>query len=64
MECPLCRVLISSRSVNKHGHHRQFLFLIDQYLKKSPLQLPRQMNQNLVGSIYIEGCELSFLKAE
>jgi hypothetical protein len=25
----------TSRSVNKHGHHRQFLFLIGQYLKKS-----------------------------
>jgi hypothetical protein len=22
-----------ARSVNKHGHHRQFLFLIGQYLK-------------------------------
>jgi len=53
MECPLCRVLISSRSVNKHGHHRQFLFLIGRYLKKSsPLQMPSQMNRNLVGSIY------------
>jgi hypothetical protein len=26
MECPLWRLLISSRLVNKHGHHRQFLF--------------------------------------
>jgi hypothetical protein len=26
MECPLWRLLFSSRSVNKHGHHRQFLF--------------------------------------
>jgi hypothetical protein len=33
MECPLWRLLISSRSVNKHGHHRQFLFLIGRYLK-------------------------------
>ena len=33
MECPLWRMLISSRSVNKHGHHRQFLFLIGRYLK-------------------------------
>jgi hypothetical protein len=30
----LClRLLISSRSVNKHGHHRQFLFLIGRFLK-------------------------------
>jgi hypothetical protein len=33
MECPLWRLLISSRSVNKHDHHRQFLFLIGRYLK-------------------------------
>jgi hypothetical protein len=34
--------------------------------KSSPLKLPSQMNRNLVGSIYIcmEGCLLSFLKAE
>ena len=32
MEGPLERLLISSRSINKHGHHRQFLFLIGQYL--------------------------------
>jgi hypothetical protein len=33
MECPLWRFLISSRLVNKHGHHRQFLFLIGRYPK-------------------------------
>ena len=41
LECPLWRLLISSRLVNKHGwwsntkhgHHRQFLFLIGQFLK-------------------------------
>jgi hypothetical protein len=27
------RLLISSRFINKHGHHRQFLFLIDRFLK-------------------------------
>ena len=27
------KMLISSRSVNKHGHHRQFLFLIGRFLK-------------------------------
>ena len=56
MECPLWRMLISFRSVNKHGHHRQFLFPIGQYPKKSsPLKLPSQMNWNLVGSIYMYG---------
>jgi hypothetical protein len=29
----LWAVLISSRSINKHGHHRQFLFLIGRFLK-------------------------------
>ena len=35
MECPLWRMLILSQSINKHGHHRQFLFLIGWFLKKS-----------------------------
>jgi hypothetical protein len=34
MECPLWRLLISSRSVSKHGHHMQVLFLIGRFLKK------------------------------
>jgi hypothetical protein len=35
-------------SVNKHGHHRQFLFLIGRFLiKSSPLKPFGQMNQNL-----------------
>jgi hypothetical protein len=29
----LYRVLISSRSIKKHGHHKQFLFLIGRFLK-------------------------------
>ena len=29
------RLLISSRSINKHGRHRQFLFLISRFLKIS-----------------------------
>ena len=33
MEGPLERMLISSRSINKHGHHRQFLFLIGRFKK-------------------------------
>jgi hypothetical protein len=33
MECPLWGLLISPQSVNKHGQHRQFLFLIGRYLK-------------------------------
>ena len=33
MECPLWRLLILSWSVSKHGHHRQFLFLIGRFFK-------------------------------
>jgi hypothetical protein len=33
MESPLLRLLISFRSINKHGYHRQFLFLIGLFLK-------------------------------
>ena len=62
-------MLILSRSISKHGHHMQFLFLIGRFLKKSsPLKLLSHMNRNLVGSIYIctcmKGSVLSFLKAE
>ena len=44
------------RSINKHGHHRQFLFLIGWFLKKSsPLKPLCQVNCNLVGSILGRG---------
>jgi hypothetical protein len=33
LEGPIYRLLISSQSINKHGHHRQFLFLIGWFLK-------------------------------
>ena len=56
MESSLLVLFISSRSINKHGHHRQFFFLIGRNRKKSsPLKLPTQMNRNLVGSIYMYG---------
>ena len=44
MESPLLRLLISSRSINKYGRHRQFLFLIDQFLKifSSETALPNE----------------------
>ena len=32
-EGPLLRLHISFRSINKHGHYRQFLFLLDRFLK-------------------------------
>ena len=46
-------LLISFWFVNRHGHHRQFLFLIGWFLiKSSPLKPLSQINRNLVGSIY------------
>ena len=55
-------MLISSRSVNKHGHYRQFLFPIGWFLKKySPLKPISQMNRNLVGSTYGRFC-IKFLQ--
>ena len=56
MECPLWKLPISSRSVNKHDHHRQFLFLIGRFLKNLLWRnCLSQMNWNLVGSIYMYG---------
>ena len=34
MEGPLWELLIPFWSINKHGHHRQFLFLIGRFLKQ------------------------------
>jgi hypothetical protein len=47
MEGPLWELLIPFWSVNKHGRHGQFLFLIGRFLKQLC-----QMIWNLVGSIY------------
>ena len=56
MECLLWRLLISSRSVSKNGHHMQFLFLIGRFLKKPfPLKLLSHMNRNLERSTYMYG---------
>ena len=59
MECPLWRLLISSRSVNKHGYHRNLVGILvsDWSISKqsSPLKLLSHMNWNLVGSIYMYG---------
>ena len=46
------RVLISFRSMYKHGHHRQLLFLIGRFLRIFSSETVSQMIQNLVGSIY------------
>jgi hypothetical protein len=39
MEDPLLKLLISSRSVNKHGCHRRLSFLIGRFLKIEPVSL-------------------------
>ena len=33
VEGPILRLLISFRPINKHGHHRQLLFLVGRFLK-------------------------------
>jgi hypothetical protein len=44
MDVPLLRLLILSRSINKNGHHRQFLFLIGRSLNifSSETALPNE----------------------
>jgi hypothetical protein len=66
MECPLWRLLISSRSVSKHGHHMQFLFLIGRFLKNLLLWncLAIWTETWYEASTCMEGSVLSFLKAE
>ena len=60
----LSSVYFSHRSVSKHGHHMQFLFLIGRFLK-SLLLWNCLAIWTLVGSIYMYGSSvLSFLKAE
>ena len=66
MECPLWRLLISSRSVSKHGHHMQFLFPIGRFLKKFLLWncLAIWTETWEEASTCMEGSVLSFPKAE
>ena len=66
MECSLWRLLILSRSVSKHGHHMQFLFLIGRFLKNLLLWncLAIWTETWKEASTCIEGSVLSFLKAE
>jgi hypothetical protein len=40
MEGPLLRLLILSRSISKHGRHRQFLFLIGRKLTDDRRRTP------------------------
>jgi hypothetical protein len=51
MEGPLCILLILSRSINKHGRHRQLLFLIGRFLKIFSSEAALSNEPKLVGSI-------------
>ena len=66
MECPLWRLLISSQSVSKHGHHIQFLFLMGRFLKNVIFwnYLAIWTETWLEASTCMVGSVLSFLKAE
>ena len=46
----LKKLLILSRSTYKHGHHRQFLFLIGRFLKIFYSEKFGQMDWNMVGT--------------
>ena len=54
LECPLYRLLISSRSSNKYGRRigNSCFWLVNFFKKCSPLKPLGQMSRNLVGSIY------------
>ena len=56
-------ISISSRSVSKHGRHKQFLFLIGRFFFLiSPLKPLGQRYQNMIGSIY--GTKWAFFKED
>ena len=55
MEGPLLRIIISSKSVNKHSHHRQLWFVIGRF-KHSYKKSFDQPNWNLVWSPYRRFC--------
>jgi hypothetical protein len=61
MECPLWRLHISSRSVNKHSHHRPFFFSCFLLLhhKRKTLSLVDLKTRGSVGSLSL--CRSSFI---
>jgi hypothetical protein len=57
-------LLILSRSVNKHGCHRQFLFLVGRFLKIFFSETAYPNEPKFWWEAPMEGSALSFLKAE
>ena len=52
MEGPLYRLLISSRSINKYGRHRQFLFLIGRFSETARLNELKLCRKHLWKVLY------------
>jgi hypothetical protein len=63
MECPLWRLLISSRPVSKHGHHMQFLFLVWVFIIIYSILSPNKKCLKRLTSQWAEPVSLTFHSA-
>ena len=55
------KMLISSRSINKHGRHRKFMFMIVCFLKKKKKICGKRVNSNLNIDIYFSIIQLKWI---